>query len=222
MGIQMYAHFQFIGEKQMVKKVFGTLAKVPCYIIIAYLIMNIVLFLGYYIKALGLSYAVMQIGVENNYIPDTEKGILTSTMSSIGSEQVYTQNDENAQNDKLKISAVSDFGFFIDTSGAKAITDLYPEPSVGAADRFKAGQRLTSTSDNHRKQYGNEITIGVGYIYHAVLPLPKSGSNGYTAHNEYSRDIAASGNMMEYTRSFVDTAVRISYKVPGLKYYPDL
>lgn len=198
----------------MVQKVFGTLLKVPCYIVIGYLVMNIALFLGYYVKALGLSYSVMQVAVENNYIPENEEGILTRTMNSLGSRVVYdgTQDDGT-----LHISAVSDFGFYIDTSGSTSDVDLYPDAGE-AGDRFANGSRKTAASINSRRQYGNEITVGVGYIYHAVLPLPKRDDN----RREYSDKINGSANIFEYNTSFADTAVRITYKVPGLKYYPDL
>lgn len=197
----------------MVKGVFKTLLKVPCYIVIGYLVMNIVLFLGYYIKALGLSYAVMQVAVENNYIPESEDKILTSTMMNIGSD---SQNATVEEEEELNISAVSNFGIYIDTdSSVGSVEELYPDTPV-----FKPGSRITDTSVNNRKQYGNTITVGVGYVYTAVLPLPKSAEKD--GEKVYSDKVNGSANVFEYNNSIVSTPVRITYRVPGLKYYPDL
>lgn len=197
----------------MVKGVFKTLLKVPCYIVIGYLIMNIVLFLGYYIKALGLSYAVMQVAVENNYIPESEDKILTSTMTSIGSD---SQSAAVEDEEKLNMSAVSNFGIYIDTDNStESVEELYPDNPV-----FKPGSRITDTSVNNRKQYGNTITVGVGYVYTAVLPLPTSAEK--ETQKVYSDKINGGANVFEYKNSIVSTPVRITYRVPGLKYYPDL
>lgn len=61
-----------------VKFIFKTLIKVPCYIMVAYFILNIFAFAYTYFKMLGLSYVVMQTAVENNYIPETEYQQLTN------------------------------------------------------------------------------------------------------------------------------------------------
>lgn len=210
----------------MVKSVFKTLLKVPCYIVIGYLVMNIVMFAAYYIKALGLSYAVMQVAVENNYIPEQELMVLSDTMSAIGSQVTYDENGNPVStngNDTLNISSVSDFGMFIDTDSSTATAEeLYSNNNT-----FENGTRITEASNNNRRQYGKPITVGIGYMYHPVLPIP----SGNTANNQnvYSDDINASANIMEYENVSVDSngnalsiPITITYRVPGLKYYPDM
>ena len=64
-----------------VKFIFKTLIKVPCYIMVAYFILNIFAFSYTYFKMLGLSYVVMQTAVENNYIPETEYQQLNNYIS---------------------------------------------------------------------------------------------------------------------------------------------
>lgn len=215
MAILWYSHFAF-RRTYMVKDVFKTLLKVPCYIVIGYLIMNIVLFLGYYVKALGLSYSVMKVAVENNYIPQNEENILTDTMKSIGSQATNNQG--------MNISAVDNFGMYIDTSGSASDSTLYTQvPSFKSAYT-----RMTANSDNTRRQYGHSIVVGVGYLYTPVLPLPQSAylrynDQQYNYNSEYTDKVHASADIINYSNiPMISTPVRITYKVPGLKYYPDL
>ena len=62
-----------------VKFVFKTLIKVPLTVIIAYMVMNIILFANFYFKYLGYSYIVMQTVYENNYLPTAEQNTLLAT-----------------------------------------------------------------------------------------------------------------------------------------------
>ena len=55
-----------------IRSIFKILIKVPIWIMTMYLIFNLYTFVNSYFKILGLSYAVMQVGMENNYIPETE------------------------------------------------------------------------------------------------------------------------------------------------------
>lgn len=209
----------------MVKKVFSILAKVPCYICIGYLIANIVLFLGYYIKALGISYAVMEVAVENNYIPNAELSTLSKTLSKIGSP---VQEDEQyvmaEGNTAIITPTVSDFGIYINTNQSVDMSDaeLYVfNAATGETPEFSSTSRLTTTSSNVRRQYGKEITVGVGYVYHAVLPIPVEGKT-YSADESVFGQEVQGGNISNWIYNRAATPVRITYKIPGLKYYPDL
>lgn len=175
----------------MVKKVFTTLAKVPFYIAILYLIANIVLFAVFYFRALGISYVVMQTAVENNYIPANEASAIKNTLNS------YNSVSDGGQSGGMRVPVASQYAVYINTSDTimTAETLYYNGVTINS-------NGLTSTSVNNRRQYGNQITVGVGYCYTAILPL-------------------ADGSILDYTSNFVTTPVMITYKVPGLKYYPD-
>ena len=73
-----------------VKSIFKTLVKVPVTIIVAYFIINLVLFSYFYFRFAGVSYVIMQTAMENNYIPETEDKIIKQAIRDI----VY-HKDEN-------------------------------------------------------------------------------------------------------------------------------
>ena len=64
-----------------VKSIFKTLVKVPVTIIVAYFIINLVLFSYFYFRFAGVSYVIMQTAMENNYIPETEDKIIKQAIS---------------------------------------------------------------------------------------------------------------------------------------------
>lgn len=177
-----------------IKKVFMTLIKVPVYIAIMYLITNIVFFALFYLRALGVSYVVMQTAVENNYIPASEAQALNKSLQTITSPKT-----EQVDGTTIDSSIANKFMVFVDTSGTKTLDTLYNENSS------LNGSFVTNGSTNTRVQYGREITVGVGYLYKIVLPMTK-----------YNSDVKS------YNKNKATNVVRITYKVPGLKYYPDL
>lgn len=169
-----------------------TLVKVPCMIAIAYLFINIVLFSLFYFRALGMSYVVMQTAVENNFIPNSEAQAIKSSMQSMNSVSDGGQNG-----DSIAVPVVSKFAMWIDTSNSKAEKQLYNK------DVSVDGYGITNTSSNVRVQYGKTIRVGIGYVYTAILPIPNKSA-------------------INYSKSWTANAIRISYRVPALKYYPDL
>ena len=56
-----------------VKVVFKSLVKVPCIILIAYIIFNIFAFVVSYFRLVSLSYVAQQVVTQNNYIPGDEQ-----------------------------------------------------------------------------------------------------------------------------------------------------
>lgn len=75
-----------------VKFIFKTLIKIPCIIALIYFIANIFFFSLFYFKFLGVSYSVMNTGMENNYIPPTELSILKKDIEKIDSNSVLIQD----------------------------------------------------------------------------------------------------------------------------------
>lgn len=71
-----------------VKFIFKTLIKVPCMIIVSFMIFNAFAFGLTYFKILGFSYVLMQTAIENNYIPASEKGTLDNYLQSIANTGV--------------------------------------------------------------------------------------------------------------------------------------
>lgn len=71
-----------------VKFIFKTLIKVPVFIAIAFIILNLVAFGLSYFKVLGASFVVLQTAVENNYIPAAEKDSLNNYLKSQESEML--------------------------------------------------------------------------------------------------------------------------------------
>lgn len=170
-----------------VKGIFKILIKVPVIIAISYLIFNLFAFSVSYFKLLGVSYSVMQIAMENNYIPDNEIQTITKDPSSNPSGKFLQYN--------YNTNLLSDVKIVCDTSGHEA----------------------DSLVNNTRKQYGNNINVGVVGTYTWLVPFRRSveGYKGEAA-GKYGNE----GTSGELTRN--KTEIKIVYNVPGLKYYPDL
>lgn len=79
---------------ESVKFIFKTLIKIPCIIVAIYFIANIFFFSLFYFKFLGVSYSVMNTGMENNYIPPTELSILKKDIEKIDADSALIQGAE--------------------------------------------------------------------------------------------------------------------------------
>ena len=66
--------------------IFKTLIKIPFIIMMSYFIANLFFFSLFYFKFLGVSYSVMNTGMENNYIPPNELAILKDTIEKIDND----------------------------------------------------------------------------------------------------------------------------------------
>lgn len=183
-----------------VKFIFKTLIKVPCLIFIAYFIMNVFFFFFVYFKVLGVSYVVMQTAVENNYLPTQELNTLL--------DYVDTLNDIPMVDNSAKIVVRAD-GFGINSS----------DPNAGGIPEGDA--RL-------RRQYGGTVTCGVSCGFHLIWPLSYHettvDNKGVKGLNDSTFSGFADKNTLRDRRNDKKSndIIKITYTVPGLKYYPDL
>lgn len=201
-----------------VKFIFKTLLKVPIIILVCYAILNLFSFFFIYFKALGASYVVMQVAVENNYLPATEL------------KELYAYVDE--WND---IPMCNNATIIVGKSGSTLykVTEVSPGVPQTSATYGTADAR-------RRKQYGNTVTCGVTCDYTIVWPLShreqlegagldsKIGTTGDTVEVAGVRGGANPGFKSETELDTLRKSKRaglpitITYTVPGLKYYPDM
>ena len=71
--------------------IFKTLIKIPFFIMVIYFIANIFFFSLFYFKFTGISYSVMNTGMENNYIPPSELATLKNTVEKIDADSDLIQ-----------------------------------------------------------------------------------------------------------------------------------
>lgn len=193
-----------------VKFIFKCLIKTPIYILISYLLANLFLFSMFYFKFLGVSYAVMQTALENNYIPSNEMTGLTKSVNDI-----YRYPDGSVS------QVIPSAEIFINVDGSD------------------------TTYNNDRRQYGNQIVVGVKYKYRWIWPLmpeeygqvpadigslrgAEIGVVTSTGNEDKNIDGKSSLSEAELDRLRKEKAdkgtneIKILYKVPGLQYYSDL
>lgn len=171
-----------------VKGIFKILIKVPVIIAVSYLIFNLFAFTVSYFKLLGVSYSVMQIAMENNYIPTNEIQTITEDPSTTpsGKFMQLRYNTNLLQNVRI----------VCDTTGTTA----------------------DSLVNNKKRQYGNNISVGVIGTYTWLVPFRQT----VTGYIKDGTPVSTSsvGTKGQLTKN--STEIRIVYNVPGLKYYPDL
>lgn len=206
-----------------VKFIFKTLLKVPIMIMVAYAILNIFAFFFIYFKALGTSYVVMQTAVENNYLPPAELTQLYDYVNNWNNIEMVENAgiviyDPDPTSDVATITGSNSATYEIMTS----ISDTTPH--YGPEDA------------RTRKQYGGTVTCGVACDYVLIWPLShretlegadldssgdETGVNGMegTASTSFknSSDLDA---MRDSKRS--PFRIKLTYTVPGLRYYPDM
>lgn len=185
-----------------VKNIFRLLVKVPIIIAVSYLIINIFAFTVSYFRLLGYSYIVMQTAMENNFLPATE------------------------------LQTLRDYGNSLETP-------LLDNVQITIVTGYSSGTPTPGTLSNDKKQYGTPVYVDVCGTYTWMLPDFRNGAtvNDMSGDSiEYFRDgsVPASTSTISdsdyYTGSdgsrtkfaLLNNMIRISYVVPGLKYYPDL
>jgi hypothetical protein len=185
-----------------VKFIFKTLLKVPIIIFVSFFILNIFAFFFIYFKVLGTSYVVMQVAVENNYLPASE--LMT----------LYDYVDE--WND---IPMVNNASIIVYDDG----TDIYTMQHHADTDAVYGDLDART-----RKQYGKTVTCGVRCEYTMVWPLDyrettvnEAGVNGLNGNNFQGFKSEAELEQAREDKLFT-FPIEISYTVPGLKYYPDM
>jgi hypothetical protein len=214
-----------------VQFIFKTLIKVPIYIAIAFMCFNIFAFTTIYFKALGFSYVLMQTVVENNYIPTNE---------AIQLENYVAQN--------FCVPAGGDS--YTSPLTGRTATQIGSAVGLGVDDSLMVKNATIEISDgNQRRQYGATKTISLNLEYEMILPLmpneqsidPEEGAvvgyvemvdvNGVAIANEIpdaldTADLVARQNTVRDAANpaggLVRVPIKISYTVPGLKFYPDM
>ena len=195
-----------------VKFIFKTLFKVPVIIFVSFFILNIFAFFFIYFKVLGASYVVMQVAVENNYLPPAELNQLIN--------YVDEWND-------IPMVATGSAGVIVDAD--ESGNDTYVNNRNGHRVDEVA---YTATDARTRQQYGGTVTCGARAEYKLVWPLDyrettknESGVDGHWGTANYGnfegfKDEAE----LEQSRKEKegDLTISLHYTVPGLKYYPDL
>lgn len=178
-----------------VKFIFKTLLKVPIIIVVSFFIFNMFAFGLTYFKMLGMSYVVMTVAVENNYLPETELNTLNNYLNGIthGADGSLIGIIDNAH---------------IITKGS----DGYDDATI-------------------RRQYGQPVTVGVTCHYRFIWPLtPKeqlqNEDDKFNGYNGSGFSGFASTSELEDRRQAIENNsknnIKITYTVPGLKYYPDM
>ena len=222
-----------------VKFIFKTLIKVPIIIFIAFAIFNIFSFCFIYFRMLGLSYVVMQTAVENNYLPASETNTLidhirdTSAISMVEEAGLIIGGDTDAKwstyphrNENPKTSS-----YITESNGHKYLYVLV-DSDADKNDESQIRSELTGYGAFSRKQYGNNVTVGVYCKYRIIWPLDyrytgnrdaiMNSANGQYTYEEVNGYNPGKSTRKGYTAGFSDLDIVITYTVPGLKYYPDL
>lgn len=182
-----------------VKFIFKTLIKVPCYIMVAYFILNIFAFAHTYFKMLGFSYVVMQTAVENNYLPDTEYSQLKAYLDK--------QTTAFCANPTILVSDPADGSI---------------EPAYGSAySRRQYGSKVAVGVAYDFKMIWPLMTLEADQ---ASTGQSDRGINEWNANAgmETSGQLDSDGDGLWDTGNKGWNRVEIRYTVPGLKYYPDL
>lgn len=129
----------------MVKGVFKVLLAVPVIIAVVFLIFNLFSLATSYFRLLGLSYAVQNVAMENNYIPDTEYGQLTNHFQSL--ETAILRNvrftDENEARTRRQYGETINIG--VEAEYVWAIPFL---PKAAQGKENASGQELFTNGPN--------------------------------------------------------------------------
>ena len=172
--------------------IFKTLIKIPFIIMFTYFIANIFFFSLFYFKFTGISYSVMNTGMENNYIPPDELATLKATVEKI-------DNDSEL---------IKDAKIVVDGSNQRK---QYGTPiTVGVEYRYRW---LTPLMPQDIGQRPADLRSGVSSI---VDDSTASEGDINMSQDEAQRRIDALSD-----RS-LNSPIQIVYKVPGLQYYADL
>lgn len=112
---------------------------------------------------------------------------------------------------------------YIDSLETRLLTDLDIGCATGEEDIGDQHLSIRSGSPtsglNKKVQYGTPITVRVYGNYTWIFPLVNTGTDEEVEVGGAEID---RGNVMGLTYNETDHNILIEYKVPGLKYYPDL
>ena len=174
------------------KFIFKTLIKIPFIIMITYFIANLLLFSLFYFKFTGISYSVMNTGMENNFIPDYEYKIIVKTINDIENSSVL----------------IKDAKIVVDSGNTR---QQYGKPiSIGVEYKYRW---LTPLMPWDLGQTPANYGSGSSVIDDSTA---SEGNFSSITAEEAKRRIDVLSD-----RSLT-SPIRIVYKVPGLQYYADL
>ena len=226
-----------------VKFIFKTLIRVPIVIYVAFALLNLFAFCFAYFKMLGVSYVVQQSAVENKYLTTSNLKTIGDYVRSVDASSVFIEEANIVVGDSSlkhstsnltsdgKYTTAYNYAYTSNTANTTGTTFGTMAMSTKLADT-KVGALV-------RKQYGNEVTVGVTYRFRTVWPFDYRrnttsqktgvGIGGYSEaarksnmadrqNRGYSANTKATWTTMTLSRN----CINIVYTVPGLKYYPDL
>lgn len=213
-----------------VKFIFKTLIKIPCFIVAAYVVFNLFCFSITYFKMMGASYAIMQVAMENNYLPETELKSLNSYVQQFNSEK----SNDLAANGTNMISDIKIVTQVNNTDGDKELVEIAGLNDAGAEET------LNSDSNKRDKQYGEIVSYGLSYKYNWIWPLRSDQLFTNTGNETKDKDgnvvkggVNGLGNgdttihsraeyLMSKKKLDSEGIIKFIHSVPGLQYYPDL
>lgn len=214
-----------------VKFIFKTLIKIPCFIVIAYIIFNLFCFSITYFKMMGASYAIMQVSMENNYIPETELKSLNGYVQQFNSA---TSNDLSEANGTNMVSDINIITQIDSPTSGKTVVPIAGLNSSGVEETWN------SNNNKRDKQYGEIVSYGLSYKYNWIWPLRSDQmftNNGNETVDRNGNTIQGGvaglggGNTTIHSRAEYimskqkldqDGIITFVHSVPGLQYYPDL
>ena len=225
-----------------VKFIFKTLIKVPVIIIISYLVFNIMMFINFYFRGLGTSYLIMQEVAINNYIPATDRGSITETartFENYDKDAVALGKEAGDKNksitsdliDAVAIGVNNEGNFqtnsqIQDTVRSKANSGNYHSDNLSF---FYNGNLAGDGAIGKKVQYGTPIQCYFAYNFvfqlpltHGVNGLESSSANDGNENYITAANDTSTSKLSNNSSGGFRTVVVFAYKVPALKYYPDI
>ena len=215
-----------------VKNIFKILIKVPLIILVAYLVLNAFAFAFVYFKLLGASYAVMQVAIENNYLPDREYKTLKKYIEDFDTNTdflehacVITSPDSDATHaapgnntSRKQYGATVVVGVSADYKMKWPLTYTQTIKEDGTVSKDQRTNK--KTHKKHKKEDGTIEYVTIDGIEEGSVPGMNSGRSLEFKDDkqlEDDRETAATTEDSNGNQMF-----RFVYTVPGLKYYPDM
>lgn len=152
-----------------VKMIFKTLIKVPCIILVYYIIFNIFSFSLTYFKLLGISNVIMQVAVENNYIPDNELETLNGYLDSITNTGVVSDasiivsdNDKKQYGSPVTVGVSAHYKFILPLMPNQQLSDengKFIGEGNGSFSGFADDSTLAARRSSTEANAGDNIVI---------------------------------------------------------------
>ncbi len=146
-----------------VKFIFNTLLKVPIIIMVSFFIFNIFAVANTYLKLLGFSYVAMQVAVENNYIPETEKMTLENYLHSIETNWLEIDADwggpRQQYGGEVHIAINGDFSIIWPLMPTEQLTDTTQNAVAGWNGASQVGEYADNDTLESRRNIHIPITV---------------------------------------------------------------